>query len=604
MNRNLRRFVLGALAACVLVLVAADAAPESSVKQTIEAIVARLYATLDQEKLLALDEQALQGLITDEERSVLARRYWYFDVNVPVTVSVMRHVEQATVPFWLPQAGFKKTEMVVKNEEYTYEVWQKDFPAGRVELGINGFDKHRQHYFVAVGPQEPGTVVTLSNIFPSDQVLYEMRPGATIYHDWSELVLTEVPKALEGQVLLPTIRGRAREAHLIQAFRQTPFPSGAKPDHIMLTWSDDPRTTQTIQWRTNTTVPDGMVRFKEKDAASWSEVEAERVVIDDLMLANDRRVHRFTAVLRRLKPGTTYTYMVGSPSGDQWSEENEFITAPDGPTPFSFVFLSDTHNSAVSGQVLTRAFEHDPQADFFTVSGDLVGTGQYRSDWDQLFEHFRGVLARRPFVPSIGNHDVIDGLGADMYLASFALPTNGPKKLENERAYSFEYSNALFLILDSCSDIKDQTQWLEDQLAKSKATWKFAVFHFPPYSREEDYPEIRREWGTLFDRYHVDIVLSGHVHRYMRTHPLKAGKIVASPAEGTIYMISVAVPRRGGTPLQPEYAAAVDQSGLPMYQWFSIDGNRLVSRAYDIEGAVCDELIIEKSGAAAAETRP
>jgi len=565
-------------------------------------IVDRLYATLSEEALAGLDQGAVDAFVTDEERGVLASRYWNFDVNVPVIVSVMRHVDQAVVPFWLPEADFEKTDLEVRNEEYTYEVWRKPFAAGRVELGINGFDKHRPHYFVCVGPQEAGARLEVTNFYPAGQQVLEMREGSTIYHDWSELVLTRVPEVLKGQVLLPTIRGRAREAHLIGAFRKTSFPSSAKPDQVVLTWSEDPCTTQTLQWRTGASVETGVVRYRKKDAA-WREEKACFEDIEDLFLANDRYCRHFTATLRGLDPGTSYEYCVGSPAHDQWTEPVVFTTAPAASAPFSFVFVSDTHNSPVAGALLDTALERHPEIAFCTNGGDLVNTGQYRDDWDRLFSFSADFYRRRPLAPVIGNHDDIDGLGADLYLGLFGLPTNGPKALEPERTYSFQYGNAFFLMLDATSSIADQSAWLEEELAGCTAVWKFAVFHFPPYSRDEDYPEIRRAWGTLFDKYHVDFVLSGHVHHYQRTYPLKNGQRMESPTEkdggrnpveGTIYMISVAVPGRNWKRKGPEYAAAADFSGVPLYQLFTIDGNHLVTRAYDAEGTIYDELVIDK----------
>ena len=260
----------------------------------------------------------------------------------------------------------------------------------------------------------------------------------------------------------------------------------------------------------------------------------------------------------------------------------------------TFVFLTDTHNSPTSAQVLATAFERHPEIAFCTISGDIVGMGQYRDDWDEFFGRSRDFWKVRPLFTAIGNHDAIDGLGADLYLALLGLPANGPTTLKPKQAYSLQYGNALFLILDATASIEDQTPWLEEELCRTNATWKFAVFHFPPYSPDEDYPDIRREWGTLFDKYHVDFVLSGHVHYYLRTYPLKDGKRMNSPADGTVYLISVAV---GGKPsglVKPDYAAAMDVSGTPLYQLFTLDGNRLTTRAYDVAGKVRDELIIEK----------
>ncbi len=163
--------------------------------------------------------------LTPGDRGVLATQYWHFEANVPVVVSVMRDVKQTEVPFWLSAAGFRKTDLIVANEEYEYEVWQKSFAAGRVGLGINGFASHRPHYFVCVKPEPTSAKLKLSHFFPADQQVTEMRAGAFIYEDWPDLVLTKVPDVLTGQRLLPTYRGRAREAQLVQAFRKTPFPS-------------------------------------------------------------------------------------------------------------------------------------------------------------------------------------------------------------------------------------------------------------------------------------------------------------------------------------------------------------------------------------------
>jgi hypothetical protein len=38
----------------------------------------------------------------------------------------------------------------------------------------------------------------------------------------------------------------------------------------------------------------------------------------------------------------------------------------------------------------------------------------------------------------------------------------------------------------------------------------------------------------------------------------------------------------------------LDESGLPVYQAFMIDGNRLVTRSCDLEGRTRDECVVEK----------
>lgn len=564
-----------------------------SVKEVMDHIVTRLYAARPMQDLALLDDKAIMEFITAREKKVLATKYWCFDINVPAVVSVMRHLDQQVVPFWLPEAGFHKTEMMVTNEHYTYEVWQKTFAPGRVELGINGFDKHRPHYLVSVGAQNPGAQLELTNFFPEHQYVATLDTGAFTYHDWDELVLLQVPEAIRGHQLLTTVRGRAREAHLIQAFRTTPFPSSEQPDQLLLTWSDDPRTTQTIQWRTSTRINDGVVRYWQDTTHKKIDVVADKIVLEDRLLQNDRFIHRFTAILTGLTPGSTYHYIVGSPTRDVWSDTAEFRTAPNDTAAFTFVYFGDTHRSPHWGQLINTACTRQPQTAFYLIGGDVVSTGLYRDDWDQLFAYGASVINHRPLMPALGNHDDQDGLGAWMFYELFELPDNGPATIPPEAAYSFDYGNALFLVLAATMPVADQVEWLEQKLSSTKAIWKFAIFHFPPYSHEEDYPEIRQKWGALFDRYHVDMVMSGHVHYYMRSKPMYNQQPVAAPAAGTIYLISIAIPNEyHNIPLQ-DYAA-VCFSGEMLYQTFAINRNRLVFRTYNIEGDIRDQFILEK----------
>ncbi len=576
---------------------AAGAAAEPALTQTMDNVVTRLYATLDEPALRSIDHKTALKLLTPTERKVLATKYWTFDVNVPVVVSVIRNRDQRPVPFWLEPAGFEKTDLTVKNEIWTYEVWQKRFDAGRVELGINGFGKHRIVYFVCVGPQEPGATVKIANLFPAGEAVITMKKGAWTYRDWNELVIEELPRSLEGHHLLTTFRGRAREAHLVGAFRKTPYPSSARPDHVALTWSDDPRTTQTIQWRTHTDVKRGAVRYRPKGEPVSAEkhVAAERAVIEDRLLMNDRTTHRFTAVLRGLKPGTTYAYTVGSPESGAWLRDGTFTTAPGREAPFSFVYFGDTHLSTHWRDVLKLAHHRHPATAFYLIGGDVVSTGLYRNEWDHVFAYSAGAFGRKPVMFALGNHDDQDGLGAWLPLALFEFPHNGPAGVEPERTYSFRYGNALFLVLDVGTSYEVQARWMEKVLAETDATWRFGIYHFPLYCHPEDdeYGPIRKRWERVFAKHHVDMMLHGHVHHYYRTRPMRLGRPVDSPAEGTIYLTSVATRGREKDRKSPDYVVKA-MNGGPWYQTFDIDGKRLTFRAYDAAGKRCDELVIRK----------
>jgi hypothetical protein len=459
-------------------------------------------------------------------------------------------------------------------------------------VGINGFDKHRPVYFLSIGPQNRNLSLEITPVYPQQQHFETMQEGAFTYHDWSELTLTEVPESLKGQKLLTTIRGRAREAHIVEAFRTTDFPSSEKPDHLLLTWSDDPAHSMDVQWRTTNTVPDGSVKYWIQGTTDTLNTAADKYLMEDRMLQNDRYINRFTAQLRSLQPGTKYEYMVGSENGG-WSETQHFSTAPSAASPYSFIWFGDVHNSEIWGELIQKSEKKHPDTGFYFIAGDLVNTGLHRDDWDKLLEYAGTTIARKPLLAVPGNHDSQDGLGAWMYEEMLSLPSNSPSKEMEGRTYAFNYQNSLFLMIDGTFPLKDQTEWIDRQLAESDSTWKMAVFHFPPYNAVAPYHNIIAEWVPLFDKHQVDMVMGGHFHYYMRSKPLRGGKVMPSPNEGTLYLISIGTTGKNKG-LEKEPYAEVQFSAEHLYQHVTVDGKSLSYKAYDFDGNMVDQFRLQK----------
>lgn len=560
------------------------------VKEVMDRVVTELYDTKTQTELSAIDYDQAMALFSEEDIQVLATRHWTFDVNVPVVVSVMRSEKQKTVPFWLAKNGFKKTEMVMNHEHTTYKIWQKSFNTGTVGLGINGFENDGFHYFVSVGAQNKNDALKLSNFFPEKQYVGTMENGAFIYHDWDELVVENVPEELKGQKMLTTIRGRGVESHLVRAFRKTAYPSSALPDQVMLTWSADPATTMDIQWRTDTTVATGTVNYREKGSTKVESVNASKYLMEDRALMNDRYVHKFTAQLKNLKPGASYEYQI--PSQTDWTENQTFTTAADD-NEYSFIWFGDVHHQPKYGELMNRADKAHPDAAFYSIAGDMVGDGLHRNEWDDLLEFPKNVISRKPFMNAVGNHDNRSGLGALVFRETFSYPKNAPVDVPKEQTYSFTYKNTLFLMIDATSGVDTHTEWIEEQLANTKATWKIATFHFPPYNWEEPYYNIQEAWLPLFDQYHVDMVFSGHIHYYMRSKPMNNGEVVSSYNDGTAYIISIGIPSRTRDALEEPYAAVQYTTGQ-YYQYLKIEDKKLKYQAFDSEGNLADSFEIEK----------
>ena len=417
-----------------------------------------------------------------------------------------------------------------------------------------------------------------------------MQDSAFTYTDWDELLLHDVPESMKGQKLLTTTRGRAAESHLVGTFRTTPFPSSKNPDQIVLTWSSNPETSIDIQWRTNYTMDASTLKFREKGTTKVYTAMAEKIVMEDRMLINDRISYHYTAKLTKLKPGTTYEYNIQHQH--EWSNLESFTTAHLNSN-FSFLWFGDTHYSPKFGEVLQRGWNTHPDASFFSIVGDLVSDGLNRDQWDALLNYSKETSCRIPLMAVPGNHDNGAGLGAKMYCDLFSYPMNGPLGMPKEQTYSFTYKNTLFLMIDATSPIDIQTPWIEAQLASSKTTWKIAMFHFSPYNREEPYPAIQKAWIPIFDKFHVDMVFGGHLHYYMRSKPMKGGQVVPSGNNGTIYTISVGIPNQDQFFAKEPYAQVVNGTGH-LYQYVKIDGNTLYFESKNAQGKMIDQFVINK----------
>ena len=192
-----------------------------------------------------------------------------------------------------------------------------------------------------------------------------------------------------------------------------------------------------------------------------------------------------------------------------------------------------------------------------------------------------------------GNHDNRAGLGAMMYRELFSYPKNAPAGVPTEQTYSFTYKNTLFLMIDATSPIDVQTGWIEEQLKNSTATWKIAVFHFPPYNYEEPYFNIQNTWVPLFDKYHVDMVFGGHIHYYMRSKPMNGGKVADSFNKGTVYVVSIGIPSHHEDMTEEPYAAVRYGEGQ-FYQYLEVEGKKLTFTTFDSENKVVDSFTIKK----------
>src|SRR5690606_15992915 len=298
---------------------AGEAAAADALAEAVAGLRARIVSQVPADQLAGLTPARVLDLASDAERQLLATGFLGFTVDAPATVHVLLSPDADEAPFWLAEQGFERSGLdALVDGDDDFRGWSKQVPAGEVALGVHSLGLGDKPYLVVVGPAEAGGAQpAISNQWPAQMTVAVAEAGVRAFADDTDEIDAIAP-ALEGLALLQTLEKRENAAGLAGYFRSTPHPSSAAADHVVLTWSGDPATTQSIQWRTGPGSTHARVRYAA-DGAGPVVVDASSAVLHTPDVANDPEVMRHTAVLGGLQPGTTYRYAIGD--GASWGEE-------------------------------------------------------------------------------------------------------------------------------------------------------------------------------------------------------------------------------------------------------------------------------------------
>lgn len=386
------------------------------------------------------------------------------------------------------------------------------------------------------------------------------------------------------------------------------------PDHITLTWTQDPTTTQTITWRTDTTVNSGQVQYG-KDPSLKDAKTIDATVQKFSSDLGDMNIH--SATLTDLEPGTKYYYRVGY--GNNFSNIYSFTTEAKDTNSFKFLIFGDSQSGIATDPqygpwktTIQNAFNANKDAKFFINVGDLVEIGQMYAHWNNWFDAAKGVIDTIPEMPVEGNHETYQSANYNSakpkdFVSQFPVPQNGPDGLKGQ-VYSFDYGNAHIVMLDSQEDeeesvsgdiLEAQKAWLDKDLSSTNKTWKIVFFHKTPYYNKatRSNEQIKAAFQPIIDKYHVDVVFNGHDHGYSRTYPIKNDQYVKSPADGTVYIVT----GRSGNKYYPDLSQKVwdaffyDPQDQPNYIVATINGNTLTIKAVKQDGTPIDTYSITKN---------
>jgi hypothetical protein len=305
------------------------------------------------------------------------------------------------------------------------------------------------------------------------------------------------------------------------------------------------------------------------------------------------------ALLNHLFPDTTYHYSVSN-DGVNWSPDVTFRTAGVGLTDFRFTIVGDEATSDESSLPIAQVISSlNPR--FNVVVGDLSyaggGSGYYSNGvptnasafspgaWDAYLGIVGPAAAQSiPWQVGVGNHEMepLADFGYIGFTTRFPQAYALQAVTGSPVLKSFTYGNVAVIQLDGndlSAELSDnngytegrQTAWLTQQLAAYRSPGSgidFIVvgFHNCVFSSNTTHGSdggIRLVWEPIFDQYEVDLVVSGHVHAYERSYPLRGGQVTKTvPSGGTVH------PHRDGT----TYICA-GGGGQDLYTgWYGITG--------------------------------
>lgn len=150
--------------------------------------------------------------------------------------------------------------------------------------------------------------------------------------------------------------------------------------------------------------------------------------------------------------------------------------------------------------------------DFVIMMGDNIYGGHRPKDFERKFEKpYKSLLDDGvKFYACLGNHDVSEEVQYK------------PFNMNGQHYYTFKKGDVEFFVLDSNYMDSKQLDWIQQQLSASSAKWKIVYFHHPLYSDGRFHGpdvDLRNQVMPIFEKYGVNVVMSGHDHVYERFKP-------------------------------------------------------------------------------------
>jgi hypothetical protein len=272
-------------------------------------------------------------------------------------------------------------------------------------------------------------------------------------------------------------------------------------------------------------------------------------------------------------PATEYFYWV---NGAQ--TYGRFLAPPADNSPFNFMLWSDSRTGTeVASEIAQQMIRLVPDASFALHAGDFVIDGDREECWEEeWWTPMHDLLLHCPIYPTMGNHEE-DSPYYYRYFSS--LGGNGTN-------YSFDWGSAHFVVCKSDVGDSEQLEWLEEDLADhSNAGLTVVCHHVPPFSSTTSdtggIPYLQDSVVPLFEKYGVDLVVSGDIHSYQ--HHIR----------NNIHYLTSA----GGGEKPYDYGLPLEEMTLTLLKTYNfsrcrIENNTMSITTYNQEGECIDRFEI------------
>jgi len=276
-------------------------------------------------------------------------------------------------------------------------------------------------------------------------------------------------------------------------------------------------------------------------------------------------IHHVT--LFGLSSNTVYEYSCGVSEDirQQWT----FVTAPEVGGTYTFGVVGDIGQTHSSIATVSHLAQHLDSIGMVLHAGDLSYADCNQTLWDSFGNMIAPVARRRAWMVGPGNHEIeLDTKGrvyvafeeryrmpairgaeyGEVLIPASINPQTGlayccPSTFQSvynygNSFYSFDvgFTHVIYLNAYTRTDMNSaQYIWLEGDLREvnRKVTpWIVVVSHCPWYNSNKAHHNetqtylMKQSMEPLFLKYRVNVVFTGHVHAYERSHPVYNDMII------------------------------------------------------------------------------